>query len=577
MFRKKGTVLQGKDYTELKEMVEQEFGLNMPIPVINSLMYEIYRTSKSGFILNNDHSFVIRSEINTDVASNYKTQKRRIQSLKRNFSQFCEGLGVEANFNELITFIQDQKNRIFERKPSSIYKQDYHISKYVYTKLKNRDLYYDIICDIYLGGVIASYLQFKIKERIVDSELLIDTNFYISLINLNTEESYETCKQLFDLTIGIGYRYSILESTIEQIKILLADRAKKVKSKGLLASLDVADVLSACERRGLEKTDLENIKDNLREDLAKKGISIVYNSSIRMLIEKTEKSSDLRSLTKLRGNKESAFNDLLAQEYVSYKRRGKAITDFNDVNCWFLNNSFSVNWKEKDKPVWQRISITASDLLVLLWLANPSLSMGSNRHMLAIASLSANVINYRSGRYPSSKVVGRLQDKIAKLQEQHNVSEKSVANLCLRMAEGAIDQTEAERLLVLSTEDLKEHIESYSKLDESYIQKATELEQQKSVNSELQRRLRKKEIQSKLFKMRTWGIVYFISIFIVYYLGNLLIPDVSIKWISVLGQLLYWILTTIAVNWFNHMYFVYGLCSLFYKKKVIEILEKKLL
>ena len=43
--------------------------------------------------------------------------------------------------------------------------------------------------------------------------------------------------------------------------------------------------------------------------------------------------------------------------------------------------------------------------------------MGNNKHMLAMASLSANVINYRSGRYPSSKVVGQLQDKIAKLQE----------------------------------------------------------------------------------------------------------------------------------------------------------------
>ena len=79
----------------------------------------------------------------------------------------------------------------------------------VYSKIKKRDAYYDIICDIYLGGVIASYLQFQIKEQIVNSELLIDTNFYISLINLNTEEAYEACKQLFDLTIGMGYRYSI--------------------------------------------------------------------------------------------------------------------------------------------------------------------------------------------------------------------------------------------------------------------------------------------------------------------------------------------------------------------------------
>ena len=56
MFCKKGGVLQGKDYTELKEMVEQEFGLKMPISVIDSLMLEINRTVKSAFILNNDQS-----------------------------------------------------------------------------------------------------------------------------------------------------------------------------------------------------------------------------------------------------------------------------------------------------------------------------------------------------------------------------------------------------------------------------------------------------------------------------------------------------------------------------------------
>lgn len=86
MFRKVGTVLQGRDYTELMTMVEQEFGLKIPIPVIDSLMHEIYRTSKGGFVLNNDHSFIIRTEINTDIASNYKNAKKKNTTVK---TQFC--------------------------------------------------------------------------------------------------------------------------------------------------------------------------------------------------------------------------------------------------------------------------------------------------------------------------------------------------------------------------------------------------------------------------------------------------------------------------------------------------------
>ena len=520
MLQKVGFELKGKDYTEIQSKAEEEFGLKIPIPVLETLMSEIARNSSADFVLNKDHSFIIKTPFGSQVGMDYKQQKKRILKLEKNYKLYCEGLGVEGRFDELVAFIQDQKNRIFENKPSDIYAQGYHVSKYVYSKLKKKDEYYNTICDLYLGGVIASYLQFQIKERIVDTELLIDTNFYISLINLNTEEAYESCKQLFDLTIAMGYRYSILETTIEQIKILLSKRVDKINEKGLLASLNVADVLSACDRRNLTKTDLERYKDNLLDDLATKGINIIYNSQIRNLIDKTEKSRDLRTLTKLRGNRDSAFNDLLAQEYVAFRRKDKAIAEFNDVNCWFLNNSFSVNWKEKDVPVWKRISITASDLLVLLWLANPSNMVGKNKDMLALTSLSANVVNYRSKRYPSGKVVGKLQDKIARLQLQGGISNSAVAKLCIRMAEGAIGQTEAEQLLILSSSDLKAHIEEFSKIDDSYVQKSNELERKEEEYEQLLSLSKEKDLQAKLFKMRTWGIIYLISIVVVYIFGH---------------------------------------------------------
>ena len=575
MLQKVGFELKGKDYTEIQSKAEEEFGLKIPIPVFETLMSEIARNSSADFVLNKDHSFIIKTPFGSQVGMDYKQQKKRIRKLEKNYKLYCEGLGVEGRFDELVAFIQDQKNRIFENKPSDIYAQGYHVSKYVYSKLKKKDEYYNTICDLYLGGVIASYLQFQIKERIVDTELLIDTNFYISLINLNTEEAYESCKQLFDLTIAMGYRYSILETTIEQIKILLSKRVDKINEKGLLASLNVADVLSACDRRNLTKTDLERYKDNLLDDLATKGINIIYNSQIRNLIDKTEKSRDLRTLTKLRGNRDSAFNDLLAQEYVAFRRKDKAIAEFNDVNCWFLNNSFSVNWKEKDVPVWKRISITASDLLVLLWLANPSNMVGKNKDMLALTSLSANVVNYRSKRYPSGKVVGKLQDKISRLQLQGGISNSAVAKLCIRMAEGAIGQTEAEQLLILSSSDLKAHIEEFSKIDDSYVQKSNELERKEEEYEQLLSLSKEKDLQAKLFKMRTWGIIYLISIVVVYIFGILYIPNLTNNVLGVLFQFAYWCLTTIWVNRFNHMYFVDGLKSFIMKDKVLEKLRKR--
>lgn len=90
-------------------MVEQEFGLKMPIPVIVSLMKEISRTCSGKFILNKDHSFIIRSEIVTNIGVNYEIQKDRIHNLENNYVTYCKGFGVEPKFNDLISFIQDQK------------------------------------------------------------------------------------------------------------------------------------------------------------------------------------------------------------------------------------------------------------------------------------------------------------------------------------------------------------------------------------------------------------------------------------------------------------------------------------
>lgn len=142
------------------------------------------------------------------------------------------------------------------------------------------------------------------------------------------------------------------------------------------------------------------------------------------------------------------------------------------------------------------------------------------------------------------------------------------------MAEGAIGQTEAEQLLILSSSDLKAHIEEFSKMDDSYVQKSNELERKEEEYEQLLSLSKEKDLQAKLFKMRTWGILYLISIVVVYIFGILYIPNLTNNVLGVLLQFAYWCLTTIWVNWFNHMYFVDGLKSFFMKDKVLEKLRK---
>ena len=259
----------------------------------------------------------------------------------------------------------------------------------------------------------------------------------------------------------------------------------------------------------------------------------------------------------------------MAKEYVEYKRKDKALTEFADVPCWFLNNSFTLNKRELNLPVWQRINITASDLLTLLWLANPAQKNLNNSKALAITSLSANVIKYRSDRLPSHKQLDQLQDRIARLQTESKVEQKDIARLCIRMSEGCIDGKEAERLLVMQTSDLLDYIEKIDQRDE-YFQQVAEENRQK--DEELSR-LRDKEVEQKamteLYKMRAWGLAYqifVIGLYVIYRLfivGNVL---QLIGWWSVAADVIYFILTVVVVNLLSHSYCLKGLRSFVCKK-----------
>ncbi|MBR6104669.1 MAG: hypothetical protein IKP81_06400 [Paludibacteraceae bacterium] len=574
--RHNGKDVSGRDYTEIKEMILREYQIDIPIPILSNILPNVNQLAEGIFTIYSDHSFVIKANCNFSLQEKYDEKKQEISSLSEDYRNYCNAKKVKYDFDELIDFIQDQKNRIFEGKESVVEGQGYYVSKYINHKIQKKDKYFDIICSIYLGGLISSYLNFKIKEKIVDTELLIDTNFYISLLNLNTPEAYDTCKCLYDLTIQLGYRYSILEKTIYQIQILLNSRINRFEERDLLATIDKADILAACIRRNIGKTDLEAIKDNIYKDLNEKSIGIIYTSSIRNLVESTEKSSELKTLAKIRSNRDSALNDLIAKSYVEYRRKDKAISEFSDVNCWFLNNSYSINKQEISKPLWLRKSITASDLLVLLWLANPSQKQFLGKSHLAITSLSANVIKYRSNKLPSHKIIEKLQTKVVKLQEQGIISTKTIANLCIRMSEGLVDENEAERLLTLSTTDFADFVEKINKEEESYLETKSENEELKRNNLNLEADLLDIKIENKIIKRRLSSVLYIFIIIAVYIFGVKFVPTDINDELGYVISLLYWLLTTVIVNWVNHWYFLDGLVSFVNKKRIKEKIKNEL-
>ena len=564
-----GKEYKGHDYTEIKDLVEQIFSMEIPIPVLSALLPIVQSETEGGFQLFGDHSFIINNKCKSNISRDYNQKKIEIKELEENYSAFCKSRGVEFDFQELVDFIQDQRNRIFDNATSKIDSQDYYVSTYVHDVIKKKNHFFDIMSSIYIGGLISSYFKFHVDSIIFDAELLIDTNFYISLIDLNTEEAYDTCNQLFTMAESMGFRFYILETTIEQIKILLNNRSNSIGSKDFISAVDDADILAACQRRGLNGSDLDSYKFNLGTDLKQRGVSTVYKSQIRELVQKAEKSKDLKKLIGLRGSYESALNDILANEYVLYRRKGKAIANFSDVNCWFLNNSFTSSRHELDLPIWQRVSITASDLLTLLWLANPSQNQLISKKILAATCLSANVIKYRSEKLPDHQLIEKIQDKVAKLQSQGIISQETIAKICVRMSEGCIDDNEAERLLTLSSSDFLSFFDKMYENEDLYLEEHMR-------NNKLAAENKMLSAENKVSKAQLRGVLYVIGVVVLYVfyrvfiIGGTSLSAWQLNWII---DAIYWIITTIGINLFDHRLFLDGIVSLFsqkHKQKMIS-------
>lgn len=570
-------VIMGKSTLEIRDAIKNRFELEIPPVALNSIL-SLIDTDEKRFIVNTDKSFIIKAGYANGIDKQYSKQKEWISLLRKNYEAFCNRENVVFDFQELVTFIQDQKNRIFEGNPTQITDQKYYVSKFVAEKIRLKDKYYKTICSIYLGGVITSYLSFTITEKVMDTELLLDTNFYISLCNLNTEESYETCSQLFEMARNLGFRFSILQRTIEQIRILLSNRIRDFDCRDSRAAWDESDIHAACVRREMVgSSELQLYKDGILNDLGRKGVNIINDAMIRPIIEKASHSEEYRSLKSIRKNSESALNDVIAQKYVEHKRASKKIAEFSDVNCWFLTNSTSFNKHELEIPVWQRKSINAADLLLLLWYANPSLNFENTSSMLAMSSLSANILRYRSEKGPTAKIVDEIQHKVAKLQTKGLVTQEAIAKLCIRMSEGCIDETEANRLVTMPTSEFVEYVEHIRTSENAYFEVEEENENLRSTIDILNEKSDIKNAESEMKDMRLYSVLYIFAAIIVYIVYWFFIrKQILNEWIDFSVQTTYWIVTCILPSFINHGKIWLGIKSLFRANSVVKkIMEDK--
>ncbi len=432
-------IFSGKNINEIKTYTDKLYYLDFPFPVIRKILRqiseEVNTKEQRKLILNNDDSFQIIGYHFTEIEETINTHKNDVEQLEKMFKEFCDTNDDDVEVTSIFEFIDKNRqelskylaNRDTSRTP------DFTLEAQFVNFFKRIPELYEHIKGIYLGSIISTYIEFKTEPIDSDIELLFDTNFLVALLDLNTPESFHTAKTLMKVCENQGFKFTVLMDTINEMRGLLEAKALKFNESFLIKKIYAEDIYNACDRKGLNQADLERIADKLENLLNNEGINIVYHTEKYKNIAKY--SSEYTTFQKYRNSKAAALHDATATHYVRQKR-GKRISKFEKVNCWFVNNAISRDNNFYRKMENQNIlpeQIKADDLLNVLWLSNPAVNQNMGFSDVADIGLSSLISVTLTENLPKSSLIRELDNNIHKYA-QEEINDEDIIRLSTRIA-----------------------------------------------------------------------------------------------------------------------------------------------
>ncbi len=439
-------IYSGKNISEIQSKINVLYSIDIPVTVLKLILHkiseEVNDESDNKFLLYKDGAFAIKNYVFTEFDSLIEKKQKEIEEIENLFKQFCEISEIpKADYTSIFTFLE--KNKIFISKylsenTTKSNGNDYSIEAQFVDYFKKIPTVYDRIKDLYLGTIISTYIEYASPKIESDVELLFDTNFIVSLLDLNTPESAHSCRKLISIANHHGYKLTVLIDTIEETVRLLNRRSESFNEYFLTKKINPEDIYNACDRRKLSKTDLEKIADGLSDTLSKEyGIYIIPNTEKYRNIAKFSK--EYIALKDYRNNDVAALHDATALYYVRDKRNNKKYKSFDRVPCWFVNNATSSvfndteNSEKTQKNDYQPEIIKVDILLNILWLSNPNFDSATNGKDISETGLSCLVSSTLIATMPKNAIIKELDDNINKYASE-DLSAEQVVRVAKRIA-----------------------------------------------------------------------------------------------------------------------------------------------
>ena len=476
----------GKNIDEVGQIISEENAIEIPHSVLRVLLERIEKEvgDQEMFRLHQDDSFILNSFLFSDFDEELKKIEADVKMLQSMYEQFCNVFGFDSQKTPSVTEFIDENRLALS---SYITNDDKHESKNFTIAARFVDFcrqiptVYQMLCNQYLGSVITCYLEFKPQKVEMGVDLLLDTNFIISLLDLNTASATETCNRLLELSKSIGYTHHVLIDTIEEAQSLLYAKSKYYDSTIVYKYINKEDILNACERRKLNSADLDRMADNLVTELEKRGIFIVYQTD--NLNGKAKFSSEYEILKSMRNTQKAALHDAKAIYYVKEKRK-KPITEFEQVNCWFVNNTITHDNDSESIEALLDVErkkclpeiIRADNLLNILWLSNPQIEPSMNSNELGDIGLTSLVTMTLNKSLPKARIIRALDENIQKYSTE-DVSERDVLMLSTRIVNYHLSSDEVEALnkkAQLDRQEFSRRIKEEAAKEEAILQQQNE-------------------------------------------------------------------------------------------------------
>ena len=438
--------------SELAGVISELYGITMPTPVLSTILRRIAQDindPEQRLTVYSDNSFYIKQFSFEDYDEEISRCHASYKQLENKYINFCNLYGYsERPYSSVVDLIEKNKasvSRYLTHETEDIQPSDVIAAEFI-NYCKNDPVPYDQLRNLYLGSMLTCYLGYNPSEARLSVTLLLDTNFVVSLLDLNTPESTMTCRMLLDVCRNLGYSFHVMSDTIDEIKALFSAKASTFESNFLSKAIYKEDILNACSRRKLNAADLLRVSDNLENNLENYGISIIKDLSKQR--NKAKFSKEYEQFRTIRRSQSAALHDAIAIQYVKDFRGGKRIQRFEDVNCWFVNNTIShyEDEKHRDSLVfssdnsYQPEFIKADDLLSIIWLSSPGIDIEQANSIaeIGLTSLAAYTI---SQSLPRKRVIRELEENIEKYSKE-DLTDRDIVLLSSRIASRQIDDIE---------------------------------------------------------------------------------------------------------------------------------------